>query len=555
MMNHRSARKGWIVFGTIAALLPSLWATPGTRIARDTVVVLANEAVPEGVAVARHYIAVRGIPESNLIVLPMPTKEGITRSEYNDLLRTPLLGVLKKRGLFEQKKTKNVWKGEKREKVELVRCQVRCIVPVFGVPLRVEDTTMKAARALSNRTGGDAGQKRNEASVDSELSCLFLPGSHLKAGWVGQRPNPYFGVADIGPASVDVPVPVVSRLDGPTADIAKVLVDSAVAAERVGLMGRAVVDMQGLRGGGYLVGDLWMHKAAITLQMAGLETELDQRPPSLELTYPLADAILYLGWYDEHITPLFKQESFRFVEGAVAYHLHSFSAFTLRSTTKGWVGPLLAKGATATMGHVAEPYLPATPNLDLFIDRLVRGHCFGDSAMMAIPSLSWQVVLVGDPLYTPFLLPLAERQKNAADLSHPLAAYGHVQRVNREVRAGALLPAMDYLRWQITQKDDPVLREKLGDLYAANRMLKDAVGEYHHAVVQAKSGPGAVRAGAKGMLMARHLGQEEVARKIQELVRTQWPNEGSLPWLEGARPKGSVAPPQPAPVPEKKEAS
>ncbi len=33
-----------------------------------------------------------------------------------------------------------------------------------------------------------------------------------------------------------------------------------------------------------------------------------------------------------------------FMPGAFAYHLHSFSAFTIRSTTRNWCGPLLAKG-------------------------------------------------------------------------------------------------------------------------------------------------------------------------------------------------------------------
>ena len=55
-----------------------------------------------------------------------------------------------------------------------------------------------------------------------------------------------------------------------------------------------------------------------------------------------------------------------FMPGAFAYHLHSFSATTLRSASQGWCGPLLAKGATCTMGCVYEPYLTSRRTLPPF---------------------------------------------------------------------------------------------------------------------------------------------------------------------------------------------
>ena len=39
------------------------------------VVVLANAAEPESLALARHYLKARSIPEKNLIALPLPTEE------------------------------------------------------------------------------------------------------------------------------------------------------------------------------------------------------------------------------------------------------------------------------------------------------------------------------------------------------------------------------------------------------------------------------------------------------------------------------------------------
>ncbi len=72
----------------------------------------------------------------------------------------------------------------------------------------------------------------------------------------------------------------------------------------------------------------------------------------------------------------FADPAFRFRNGAVAVHIHSFSAATLRSPTSGWSGPLLERGAAATVGNVYEPYLTLTANLDVLQDRLMSGFTF-----------------------------------------------------------------------------------------------------------------------------------------------------------------------------------
>ena len=75
----------------------------------------------------------------------------------------------------------------------------------------------------------------------------------------------------------------------------------------------------------------------------------------------------------------------------------------LRSTNHYWCGPLLAKGATCTMGCVNEPYLSGTPNVAAFLARRFGGgYTFGEAAWAAQPVLSWQTTVVGDPLYRPF---------------------------------------------------------------------------------------------------------------------------------------------------------
>src|SRR5690606_8059735 len=83
--------------------------------------------------------------------------------------------------------------------------------------------------------------------------------------------------------------------------------------------------------------------------------------------------------------------------------LHSFSAAQLRDASKNWSGPLLARGAAATLGNVYEPYLQMTHHFDLFQRRLMDGFTLAEAAYMSVPVLSWQNVVLGDPLYRPFL--------------------------------------------------------------------------------------------------------------------------------------------------------
>ena len=61
--------------------------------------------------------------------------------------------------------------------------------------------------------------------------------------------------------------------------------------------------------------------------------------------------------------------------GAVALHIHSFSAPTLRSDSAGWCGPFVARGVTATVGNVFEPYLDLTHRPNLLLQACRRSAC------------------------------------------------------------------------------------------------------------------------------------------------------------------------------------
>ena len=157
-----------------------------------------------------------------------------------------------------------------------------------------------------------------------------------------------------------------------------------------------------------------------------------------------------------------------FMPGAFAYHLHSFSATTLRSTRQAWCGPLLAKGATCTMGCVYEPYLGFTPNIAMFLERFSIGQfTFGEAAWAAQPALSWQTTVVGDPLYRPFAKQPMEL--HAGTDATPQPARRMVLPAARE-RGSRARPLPAYLVNLIESTgiatNSAVLTEKLADLYA-----------------------------------------------------------------------------------------
>jgi hypothetical protein len=156
--------------------------------------------------------------------------------------------------------------------------------------------------------------------------------------------------------------------------------------------------------------------------------------------------VLYFGWYAGNLNGPFAPLTFRFPPGAIAFHIHSYSAQTLRSASSAWVGPLLARGATATVGNVFEPYLELTHQPQLFLRALARGATLVDAAYFALPALGWQPVLVGDPLYRPFAVSLEAQLENPAALPPRLAGYAALRRMRQLESAGRAADALAYGR-------------------------------------------------------------------------------------------------------------
>ena len=61
-------------------------------------------------------------------------------------------------------------------------------------------------------------------------------------------------------------------------------------------------------------------------------------------------------------------------------------------------GDYIQEGASGASGHVYEPYLHLCPRPDILLPAYYSGRTLAESYYMAIPGLSWQNIVVGDPL-------------------------------------------------------------------------------------------------------------------------------------------------------------
>ncbi|HSY09963.1 MAG TPA: TIGR03790 family protein, partial [Candidatus Dormibacteraeota bacterium] len=448
----------------------------------DEVVVIYNTRMPGSEDVAKYYAKVRHVPKNQIYGFSLTSNEDISRDEFRDSLQLPLARRLEYDGLWKFGPVKIPATNGQPEHIQerVVASKIRYAVLCYGVPLKIAaDSDLHENVKESVRPE----LRRNEAAVDSELS--WLPLVQMDMPLSGPLPNSFYGATNAAFLNPTNGILLVARLDGPSADIAKGLVDKAMQAEREGLWGRAYFDARGLEEtNSYFLGDEWILDAAEISRQLGFETTVDDKPETFPASFPMSQIALYCGWYDGDVSGPFTLPKVEFMPGAFAYHLHSFSAETIRSATRNWVGPLLAKGATCTMGCVYEPYLSGTPNVTIFVARWIgRGFTFGEAAWAAQPVLSWQTTVVGDPLYRPFG---ESPQLLHAELSRahsPLVEWSDL-RVIDLARVHGATPAqvMNYLENISATTNSAVLTEKLAELCDTEGKPSSAIENYQRAL-------------------------------------------------------------------------
>lgn len=445
------------------------------------VVVVYNKAMPESKAVADYYAERRHVPADQVFGFDLPKTLEMSRTQFREDLQEPLANALKERTLWRigsviVPATNGVaahllWKVKESK----IRYAVLC----YGVPVRImPDPNLKEPEEARMQPA----LRRNGAAVDSELALLPAIDQHLPIS--GPIRNPVYSATNTDLFDPTNNILMVTRLDGPSAEIARGLVDKAIEAQKEGLWGRAYFDLRDAHDQSYKEGDDWIQGAADICRKLGFETVVDDKPGTFPPEFPMSQIAFYCGWYDQNVSGPFTRPHVEFMPGAFAYHLHSFSAAHLRSATENWVGPLLAKGATISMGCVDEPYLGGTPEVAIFAARLIYyGMTFGEAAYAAQPVLSWQTTFVGDPLYQPFGISAQERHEQLVREHSRLLDWSQLRIVDLNQARGTPLRALiSFLENLNNTTQSAILSEKLADLYEAAGKPTSAVDTYEHAL-------------------------------------------------------------------------
>jgi uncharacterized protein (TIGR03790 family) len=468
--------------GSVASAQPS--NPPPSNLpdlAAHTLVVF-NQADPDSRSLAETYAKARSIPADRVIGLTCALTEEITRTDFESTIRKPLEELFQSRGWM--KRTDNFLPNPVLGLEGNVPVQQSKENPIWimvlmrGMPLKIaEDPTVLAPENLMSQL------RANAASVDSELALLPIQGLPL----YGLIANPYFADKRIRPFTSFFAnyLIMVTRLDGPSPGIVRRMIQDAVEVEKTELTGRAFFDLRSIekKDDPYRLGDEWIERAALLFQARGFEVEIDRRAEVAPKYAPWDQIAFYAGWYTGDFQGPFELPTARFRRGAIAYHIHSFSAETVRSETKNWVGPLLSHGATATMGAVYEPYLRFTPDISLFVSALLSGLSFAEAAYQSQLSLSWMVTFVGDPLYRPFPRNFYENLDAAQTVDSPDLPWFRLRKVRLLANAGSLSETKTAVAKLVEDfPKNEIILEGGADIYKDLNEKKDATELYEKAL-------------------------------------------------------------------------
>ncbi|MBL6828952.1 MAG: TIGR03790 family protein [Puniceicoccaceae bacterium] len=437
----------------------SLPAQTNAALAEDMVIVV-NRNDPDSLSIGQHYARQRGIPESRIVHLTAPIKETISIAEYANTVANPLLNAL-----LENEWVKGVKAGSKdvygRERLSVSIHSIPFVVLIKGVPLRITNDPMLIEESSTNLP---TQFRVNNGSVDGEITLLLAP---PRTSMTALVPNPYFEKTSISPTDANRLLRV-TRLDGPTKANVMNLIDRTLIAEEIGLMGRAYIDT----GGPHAKGDEWIRAAGAIAEGAFFDIDYETSKRAMDYRDRLDAPAIYMGWYRPHAQAQWRSPRWPVPPGAIGFHLHSFSGTSVRST-QTWLGAFIAQGYCATVGNVYEPYLEHTHRPQVLLAHLMSGGSFGEAVALSTPSLSWQSVAIGDPLYRPFKVSLAEQLKFSEEST--FTAYASIRETNRILAEEGSELAIAYARSEFISQPSLALAYRLAQLYASEAKDREAV--------------------------------------------------------------------------------
>ncbi|HLW76688.1 MAG TPA: TIGR03790 family protein, partial [Bryobacteraceae bacterium] len=222
----------------------------------------------------------------------------------------------------------------------------------------------------------------------------------------GSLPNPLFGRTNVKFAHPQFPMYLVTRLAAYDFDGVKGMIDRALEASN---RGKFVID---LRSSGDEPGDAWLRDAAILLPKD--RTIFDD---TRKVLYNQTDVIGYASWGSNDSNRHQRFLGFHWLPGAIMTEFVSSNARTFARPPDKWnistwktvdlwfagspqtmTADYILEGATGASGHVDEPYLSLNPRPQFLLPSYYHGRNLAESYYLSIPALSWQNVVIGDPL-------------------------------------------------------------------------------------------------------------------------------------------------------------
>jgi uncharacterized protein (TIGR03790 family) len=338
----------------------------------ENVLLVVNRADPLSRRIADYYIHKRGIPLKNVCKLDiLEEDEEISWDQYVEEVERPIGRCLTKADLREQ---------------------VLYIVTTMGVPLKVR--------------GPGTGLAAEYCAVDSELTLLYSKMKGKSFPRAGISPNPFYRQKDQPFTHARFPIYLVTRLAGYDFDDVRGIVDRSLAARN---QGKFVFD---LKSDDDAPGNNWLRTAALALPKE--RVVMDE---SAKVLIGEKDVIGYAGWGSNDPNRHQRNLGFQWLPGALVTEYVSSDGRTFRRPPPDWTigtwkdaagwfigspqtltADYIHEGATGCSGHVYEPYLELTPHPDQLFPAYFHGRNLAESYYLAIPGLSWQNIVVGDPL-------------------------------------------------------------------------------------------------------------------------------------------------------------
>ena len=321
--------------------------------------------------VAEYYRPRRSVPLKNVCLLSTPPREEISWAVYEEQIEKPIGECLAQSGLTEK---------------------ILYIALTMGIPLKVD--------------GAGGGLLAEHASVDSELTLLYAKLHGTTFNRAGGVPNPFFMKTREPFSHPRFPIYLVARLGAFTVAEVQGMIDRSLAAKN---RGKFVID---LSLSGDKEGENWLRTAAMLLPST--RVVLDE---TTNVLYNQQDVIGYAAWGSNDGNRLERNLGFKWLPGAIATEFVSTNARTLERppddwSFRGWAerqsffqgssqslsADYIHQGATAATGNTYEPYLGACPRPNYLLPAYFAGRNLAESYYLSIPWLSWQGVLLGDPL-------------------------------------------------------------------------------------------------------------------------------------------------------------